>query len=39
MKIIAEHNLRSDATYKLGVNQFSALTPEEFVSIYLGYHE
>ncbi len=36
---MAEHNLRSDSTYKLGVNQFAALTPEEFVSIYLGYHE
>ena len=30
------HNKNSEATYKMGVNQFTALTQEEFVQTYLG---
>ena len=30
------HNKNSQATYKMGVNQFTAMTQEEFVQTYLG---
>lgn len=30
------HNKNHEATYKMGVNQFTALTQEEFVQTYLG---
>ena len=33
--IINAHNSKADRTYDMGLNQFSALTDEEFVSIYL----
>jgi len=36
MKKINEHNSRNDATYEMGVNQFTHLTQEEFASKYLG---
>ncbi|XP_051922215.1 LOW QUALITY PROTEIN: cathepsin L 2-like [Hippocampus zosterae] len=39
MRVITEHNAKADATYKMGVNQFSAMTSDEFVSTYLGYIE
>jgi len=31
-----KHNLDEKQTYKMGINQFSDLTSEEFVSTYLG---
>lgn len=35
VETINKHNSDSTQTYKMGINQFSALTDEEFVSIYL----
>ncbi|CAD8078420.1 unnamed protein product [Paramecium primaurelia] len=34
-RMIQEHNLRDDVTYKMSENQFMALTHEEFVDLYL----
>ncbi|CAD8171650.1 unnamed protein product [Paramecium octaurelia] len=34
-RMIEEHNKRDDVTYKMGENQFMALTNEEFVDLYL----
>jgi len=36
MEKINQHNSRNDATYEMGVNQFTHLTQEEFASKYLG---
>jgi len=33
---INAHNSRNDATYEMGINQFTHLTQEEFQNIYLG---
>ena len=33
---VNEHNAKNDVTYTLGINQFSAMTQEEFVQTYLG---
>lgn len=35
VEIIEKHNADSTQTYKMGINQFTALTDEEFVTIYL----
>ena len=36
LKKIETHNLNEHRTYSMGVNQFTALTDEEFVQTYLG---
>jgi hypothetical protein len=33
--MINKHNADSSQTYKMGINQFTVLTQEEFVNIYL----
>lgn len=35
LNIIESHNSNKDRTYDMGLNQFSALTDDEFVSLYL----
>jgi hypothetical protein len=35
MKIVEEHNSDPSQTYKMGINQFSALTDSEFRETYL----
>lgn len=34
--LIKKHNADPTATYKMGINQFTAMTKEEFVERYLG---
>ncbi|KAG7559589.1 Papain-like cysteine peptidase superfamily [Arabidopsis thaliana x Arabidopsis arenosa] len=36
LKLIETHNLVSNRTYELGLNQFADLTDDEYQSIYLG---
>ncbi len=36
MLLIQKHNADPTATYKMGINQFTGLTREEFVGLYLG---
>jgi len=33
---INAHNSKNDQTYKMGINQFTGMTQEEFVQTYLG---